>query len=140
MYKLKTTVYFDSAHFLKGYEGKCSNIHGHRWKIDVTIKSENLTESGCKKGMVIDFSDFKKDMQLLADKFDHTLIYEDGSLGEKLLSALEEENFKMVCLKFRPTAENLARYFFEEIKKMQYDVENVTVYETAKNCAQYEED
>ena len=46
MYHLKTTAAFDSAHFLAGYEGKCANIHGHRWVIEVEISGADLQESG----------------------------------------------------------------------------------------------
>ena len=46
MYQLTTHASFDSAHFLSGYEGKCSNIHGHRWKLEVTVQSETLEQTG----------------------------------------------------------------------------------------------
>ena len=53
MYYLKTSAAFDSAHFLKGYEGKCANIHGHRWTIEVSIKGGDLQDDGTKRGMLI---------------------------------------------------------------------------------------
>ena len=56
MYFLKTEAAFDSAHFLYGYEGKCSNIHGHRWKIEVTVQNAFLQRNGQKKGMIMDFT------------------------------------------------------------------------------------
>ncbi len=59
MYFLRTEDSFDAAHFLKGYEGKCSNIHGHRWKVIVEVKGEDLKQEGPKRGMVVDFSDLK---------------------------------------------------------------------------------
>ena len=51
MYILKTEYDFDSAHFLKGYDGKCSNIHGHRWKVVVNVGSETLEQEGNIRGM-----------------------------------------------------------------------------------------
>ena len=60
MYYLKTEQSFDSAHFLHGYSGKCANIHGHRWRIVVTIKSDKLLDDPQNNGMIIDFSDLKK--------------------------------------------------------------------------------
>ena len=60
MYRLKTSAAFDSAHFLSGYNGKCANIHGHRWKIEVEIESAELITDGEKRGMIIDFGDLKK--------------------------------------------------------------------------------
>ncbi len=80
MYYLKTSASFDSAHFLAGYEGKCSNIHGHRWTIEVRAKGENLQQSGIKKGMLIDFGDLKHEVRAVADSFDHALIYEENTL------------------------------------------------------------
>ena len=53
MFELKTSASFDSAHFLSGYQGKCSNLHGHRWKIEVTVGMENLQEEGNCRGMAM---------------------------------------------------------------------------------------
>ena len=80
MYRLKTSSSFDSAHFLAGYEGKCANIHGHRWKIEAEFSGEKLAESGDKRGMLIDFGDIKSAVRALADSFDHALIYEEKSM------------------------------------------------------------
>ena len=139
MYILKVTARFDSAHFLKGYSGKCSNIHGHRWKIAVEVFSETLCNDGQQRGMVVDFATVKKDLRELTDEFDHTLIIERNSLKEKTLSALTEENFKITQVDFRPTAECFAKFFFDKLKEHSYNVKRVTVYETENNCAVYEE-
>ena len=136
MYFLKTEQSFDSAHFLAGYHGKCANIHGHRWKVIATIKSEKLLEDPQNKGMVTDFGDLKKDLKIIADSFDHALIIETGSLSEKLYQALIDENFKIINLPFRPTAENLAKYIYEALSK-NYLVDCLDVYETPNNCASY---
>ncbi|MCR5587919.1 MAG: 6-pyruvoyl tetrahydropterin synthase family protein, partial [Lachnospiraceae bacterium] len=104
MFSVTTEASFDSAHFLKGYDGKCANLHGHRWRICVSAKAENVGDDG----MVIDFTDLKRDLKNLADNLDHSLIVEEGSLKEKTVEALREENFRMVFLPFRPTAENFA--------------------------------
>ena len=63
MYQLTTHASFDSAHFLSGYEGKCSNIHGHRWKLEVTVQSETLEQTGQIRGMVVDFGQLKDDIK-----------------------------------------------------------------------------
>ncbi len=60
MYILRTEGHFDSAHFLANYEGKCRNIHGHRWVVDVEVKSESLQAGGQLDGMIIDFGDLKR--------------------------------------------------------------------------------
>lgn len=140
MYKLKTKAHFDSAHFLSGYNGKCSNIHGHRWEIEAILKSSELIEDGEKRGMLIDFSDFKKAVKEIADSFDHSFIYESGTIGKKLENALKEEGFRIIPVEFRPTAENFAKYFFDEFKNRNFSIESVTVYETPENCAVYMEE
>lgn len=139
MYSLKTSASFDSAHFLSGYKGKCSNIHGHRWVIEVTVSAGELMQTGEKRGMIIDFGDLKQAIRALADSFDHALIIESNSLKENTLAALREECFKIIEVPFRPTAENFARCFYERLSG-SLPVTEVTVYETPENCACYRED
>ena len=114
MYQLKTVADFDSAHFLSGYQGKCANIHGHRWHVEIEIQAEHLEMQGQMRGMLVDFGDLKRDLKKLADEFDHTLIYE--------------------------TAENFSRYFFDRMCGSGYPVSCATVYETPNNCAIYRRD
>lgn len=137
MYLLKTEANFDSAHFLHGYEGKCSSIHGHRWRIVVEISADSLHSSGQLRGMIVDFSQLKKDLNILADGFDHALIYEKGSLKPETVTALRSENFRLVKVEFRPTAENLAKHFYDALSELGYIVQSVSVYETPENCAVY---
>ncbi len=139
MYQLTTHASFDSAHFLSGYEGKCRNLHGHRWKLEVTVSSENLVREGQIRGMIVDFGELKKDVKNLADEFDHCLIIEKGTLKEKTMEVLTEEEFKIIQVDFRPTAENFARYFYERMQKAGYKVSLVKVYETPNNMAGYGE-
>ena len=140
MYILKTSAEFDSAHFLAGYKGKCANIHGHRWKIEVCVAEEALITEGEKRGMVIDFGDLKREVRTLADSFDHALIYETGSLKAATLAALRDEDFRLIEVSYRPTAENFARDFYEVLTQKGLPVKSVTVYETPENCAIYEEE
>lgn len=137
MYQLKTSASFDSAHFLAGYQGKCANLHGHQWKIEVSVQDDNLQEDDQQRGMLLDFGELKKNVRSLADRFDHALIYEEHSLKENTVNALLSENFRLIPVPFRPTAENFARYFFEDLQKQGLPVSRVTVYETPDNCAEY---
>ena len=130
MYYIRSESSFDSAHFLKGYAGKCSNLHGHRWRVVVELQAEELIGEGQMRGMVLDFGDLKKFLGGMCDKLDHCLICESGSLRRKTIEALTEEEFRIVEVPFRPTAENFARYFYEETR--------VEVYETPTNYAAYE--
>ena len=109
MYKLKTKASFDSAHFLKDYDGKCSNIHGHRWTVEIKVGAETLESDTQNRGMVVDFSNLKKDLKEIADHFDHSLIMETGSLKQATEDALLAENLRIVKVDFRPTAENFAK-------------------------------
>lgn len=138
MYRLKTAAAFDSAHFLAGYNGKCANLHGHHWMIEVEAGQEHLQQTGEKRGMVIDFGDLKKTVRALADHYDHALIYEAGSLKAATLAALQDEQFRLIEVPYRPTAENFARAFFEMLTAQGLPVLRVTVYETPDNCASYE--
>ncbi|MBE5904107.1 6-pyruvoyl trahydropterin synthase family protein [Pseudobutyrivibrio sp.] len=140
MYYLTAEASFDGAHFLAGYEGKCSNLHGHRWRVILNIEAEELQAEGQQRGMVVDFGDVKSALKKEADYFDHTFIYEEGSLKETTVAALKDENFLMRVVPFRPTAENFSKYFYEKFTSYGFKVAEVTVYETPNNCASYRED
>ena len=137
MYQLTTGHSFDSAHFLAGYDGKCGNLHGHRWRVLLTVQSETLREDRQQKGMCVDFAELKKDLRTELDALDHVLIIEQGSLRESTMKALQEEKFQVVEMPFRPTAENFARYFYELFTLKGYPVAKVEVYETPNNSAVY---
>ena len=137
MYILKTKSEFDSAHFLKDYNGRCANIHGHRWVVAIEVGSETVLDEGPNRGMVVDFGKLKDDLKEEASKLDHTLLMEKGSLSPETKAAMESEGFSMVELDFRPTAENLAKYFFDIMSTKGYTVVLARVWETPENCAEY---
>ena len=137
MYILRTKSEFDSAHFLKDYEGKCANIHGHRWVVTIEVGSDTLQESGQSRGMVVDFGKLKEDLKEETSKLDHVFIIEKGSLKPATVAALKEEGFSLCEMSFRPTAENLAKYFYELMSAKGYTVIRTRVYETPENCAEY---
>ncbi|SFG20368.1 6-carboxytetrahydropterin synthase QueD [Oribacterium sp. WCC10] len=138
MFYLKSEASFDAAHFLKDYEGKCRNIHGHRWRVVVEIKGDKLSEDTQTRGMLIDFSDLKKAVKDMCDFFDHSLIYEKDSLKEATIAALTDEHFRLNEVPFRPTAECFSKYFYETLSDKGFTVHRVEVYETPTNCACYE--
>ncbi|MDE6425315.1 MAG: 6-carboxytetrahydropterin synthase QueD [Ruminococcus sp.] len=137
MYYLKTSSSFDSAHFLSGYDGKCKNIHGHRWTIEVRIQGQELKNFGTENGMLTDFGNLKKTVRDLAESFDHAFIYEKNSLKPTTVQALKDEDFRLIEVPFRPTAENFARYFYDILSGDGLELADVTVYETPDNCAVY---
>lgn len=139
MYRLISEESFDSAHFLSGYLGKCKNIHGHRWTIKIEVSGKELYKQGSQKNMLIDFNDLKKELRLISEYFDHSLIIEKGTLKKDTLKALKDEEFRIIELDFRPTAEEFARYFYNYFKTKNFNITKVWVYETPKNCAEYSE-
>lgn len=140
MYSIKTECSFDSAHFLANYNGKCGNIHGHRWKIIFEITQQSLKEEGEHSGMIVDFGYFKKDVKSLVEPLDHALIIEKNSLKTITLDCLKNEGFNIIEVDFRPTAENFAKYFYNLIQNIGYPIKRVTVYETPNNCAVFEQE
>ena len=139
MYIIKVENSFNSAHFLAGYSGKCANIHGHRWKVEVEVQTKELVENGQIKGMVADFSDVKSDLNDILDNYDHALIIEQGSMRQETLNCIIEDGFKVVQVPFRTTAENFANFFYKQMQNKGYNLKRVTVHETLKNSATYEE-
>ncbi len=140
MYYLKSEHSFDSAHFLTNYEGKCRNIHGHRWRVVVEIKSLALQTEKQLDGMVVDFGQLKKDIKEEVDFLDHALIIEKNSLKPTTFTALKEEGFRIIAFDFRPTAESFSKYFYDKMVEKGYQLKSVTVYETPNNAAIYEGD
>ena len=96
----------------------------------------NVQDGQCR-GMIVDFSDLKNDLKNLADSFDHAFIYEKGSLKESTVAALKDENFRLIEVDYRPTAENFSKYFYDIMQSKGYKVRTLTVYETPNNCASY---
>ena len=139
MYILKAEHSFDSAHFLSGYDGKCANIHGHRWKVEVEVQSETLVKGGQLDGMIIDFGDLKNDVKAMVDSYDHALIIQEGTMRDATLNCIKQDGFNVIVVDFRPTAENFAAFFFKLMKDKGYNVKRTTVYETPTNSASYEE-
>lgn len=138
MYLLKTEQSFDSAHFLADYDGKCRNIHGHEWRVVIEVRRESLDGEGQTRDMMFDFGQLKKDLKKETDVLDHCFIIEKGSLRQTTVDALREEGFNIAEFPFRPTAERLAKYFYDRMSSYGYNVRSATVYETPQNCAVYE--
>ena len=137
MYGLKTESSFDSAHFLTEYEGKCENLHGHRWRVVAYLRADTLRTEGDMRDMVVDFAVFKKAVRALTEELDHTFLVEEGSLAAETIRCLEAEEFKLTIVPFRTTAENLAKYFYGRLADQGFPVSCIECYETPLNCAIY---
>lgn len=125
MHKIQITVYFSAAHFLRGYKGKCENLHGHNWKVEVMVSRPSLDSLG----MIMDFGDLKKEVEGMLEKLDHRNVNDLD-----YFSAGKGHN---------PSSENIARYVFRELKKeiarRNCKLEEVRVWETENSCALYQE-
>ena len=110
MIRITKEFKFEMAHALHGYDGLCKNIHGHSYKLWVTVKGEVRDENGhVKDGMVIDFAELKEIVKPeIIDKYDHSLVLNANSPHALIdLSAFE----KVFYLPYQPTSENLVMDF-----------------------------
>lgn len=129
------TVRFDAAHILTNHQGLCKNLHGHTYRVDVSVAGEG--ESA--EDMVMDFKDIKRiSTEEICERFDHAFIYCVHSQGEReIAEVVEKFNMRTVALEFRSTAENLAEYFFTLLRRRIPAISSVRVWETADSCAEF---
>ncbi len=130
------TVKFDAAHILTNHQGLCKNLHGHTYRVDVSVVGDE------SRDMVIDFKELKNlATEVICEKFDHAFIYNTASAGECEIAAVVEKNgMRTVAIPFRSTAENLAKYFHELLAPRiaaPSQIASVRVWETADSCAEY---
>lgn len=119
MYEITVESDFAAAHQLRGYQGKCENLHGHNWRITVNVRGEELNELG----MLVDFKDLKSHVADLVSEMDHKFLNE--------LPPFLEAN---------PTTENVARYLFEQLEARLpegLEVASVSAWESEKCRATY---
>ena len=125
MFEVTVEAGFSSGHYLRNYHGKCENPHGHNYKVFVTLKGEELDETG----LLLDFKMLKHVLRPVIEYLDHQMIND--------LRPFDEIN---------PSAENLARYFYEQTCRQLREmtggrvlVKDATVYETDTSFARYYE-
>ncbi len=141
MFILRNEIQFDTAHYLSGYEGKCSNIHGHRYRLVLELASDTLHQEGQQRGMVADFGEVKAMLKTIADQYDHKLLIEDNDDGRTVAAALAQvpNQFAVVMVSYRPTAEEMSRDIYQQIKKAGFPVYSVELFETPTNSCKYME-
>ena len=125
MYEVTVQDTFAAGHYLRNYKGKCENPHGHNYRVRVTLQGKELD----KAGLLLDFKDLREVMKPVIDRLDHQMIND--------ISPFTELN---------PSAENLAKYFYDEtndrLRKTtngRVIVKDVTVFETDSTTAKYSE-
>jgi 6-pyruvoyltetrahydropterin/6-carboxytetrahydropterin synthase len=123
MFEVTVEDTFAAGHYLRNYKGKCENPHGHNYKVRVTLAGNELD----KAGLLLDFKDLREVMRHVTDRLDHQMIN-------------DIEPFKVI----NPSAENLAKYFFDEsnsrlkaVTNGRVRIQSVTVYETDTTTATY---
>ena len=116
---------FETGHALYGYDGKCRNVHGHSYKLSVTVIGKPISEPGLiKLGMVIDFGDLKKIVkQEVVDPFDHATVFNKNTPHIELAQELESRGHKVILADYQPTSENMVIDFAEKISsKLPEDI------------------
>jgi len=110
---------FETGHALHGYDGKCKNIHGHSYRLDVTVIGKPVAdESNPKCGMVIDFSDLKKIAKdEIVDVFDHATVFNKNTPHLELAMMLKSKGYNVLLVDYQPTTEMMVIDFAEKIKK-----------------------
>ncbi|GGE40676.1 6-pyruvoyl trahydropterin synthase family protein [Psychroflexus planctonicus] len=108
---------FETAHALYGYDGKCKNIHGHSYKLDVTVFGEPINDSDhVKCGMVIDFGDLKQIVKKeVVDVWDHAIILNRNTPHIELAEQLKTSGNDVVLVDYQPTSEKMIEDFAERI-------------------------
>jgi len=139
--RLTRVFHFDMAHVLLNYPGKCKNIHGHTYRLEVTVKGTPCNEENSpKKGMLIDFSDFKNLIQNeIIAVWDHALMIHQNT-DPVLLNALKNNYEKVITVHFQPTTENMICELVVVIKKIlpsELQLFSVKLYETEKSFAEW---
>jgi 6-pyruvoyltetrahydropterin/6-carboxytetrahydropterin synthase len=122
MYEVTVTTTIAAAHHLRGYKGKCENVHGHNYKIEATVRTEKLDDTG----LAVDFGILKEHLYKITQRFDHT------DLNER-------PEFKEV----NPSSENIARIIYQELKQSMQDIpvemSSVKVWESEGSFVTYRE-
>ncbi len=109
---------FETGHALYGYDGKCRNVHGHSYKLSVTVIGRPITDSSnVKLGMVIDFGDLKKIVKEdIVDKFDHATVFNKNTPHVELAKELIDRGHNVILADYQPTSENMVIDFAAKIK------------------------
>ena len=116
MYVLTVRGDFSAAHSLPSSGSKCERLHGHNWKVEVSVSGKKLG----KTGMLMDFKKLKIRLNKVLDKLDH-----------KYITRLA--HFKRI----NPTSENIAKYIYQSLKAQTPDLKSVTVWESDNSSASY---
>ncbi len=133
---------FETGHALYGYDGKCRNVHGHSYKLSVTVIGTPITDtSHVKLGMVIDFGDLKKIVKEdIEDVFDHATVFNKNTPHIELAKELEDRGHNVILVDYQPTSENMVIDFARKIKSRlpdNIDLHSLKLQETDTSYAEW---
>ena len=133
---------FETGHALYGYDGKCRNVHGHSYKLFVTVIGNPIADSShVKFGMVIDFSDLKKIVkEEIVDVFDHATVFNKNTPHVELAKELSNRGHSVLLVDYQPTSEMMVIDFAEKIKQRlpkQTQLFSLRLQETATSYAEW---
>jgi 6-pyruvoyltetrahydropterin/6-carboxytetrahydropterin synthase len=132
---------FEMAHVLKDYDGPCKNIHGHSYKLFVTVTGTPISDiSSPKKGMVMDFKDLKAIVKThIVDRFDHALVI-NGETDPSMIESIKKHIEKLIVVDYQPTSENLVADFATIIKShipANVELHSLRLWETATSYSEW---
>jgi 6-pyruvoyltetrahydropterin/6-carboxytetrahydropterin synthase len=133
---------FETGHALYGYDGLCKNVHGHSYKLSVTLLGTPITDPDhVKYGMVMDFSDLKKIVnETIVTPFDHATVLNVDSPHKELADAMEIRGHKIMRVQYQPTSEMMVLDFAEKIKARlpeQLKLHHLILRETETSYAEW---
>ncbi|MEC4003292.1 6-carboxytetrahydropterin synthase [Flavobacterium sp. SUN052] len=133
---------FETGHALYGYDGKCKNVHGHSYKLSVTVIGTPISDSNnVKFGMVIDFSDLKKIVrEEIVDLFDHATVFNKNTPHVELAQELKNRGHHVILVDYQPTSENMVVDFAKKIKdRLPNDIQlhSLKLQETESSFAEW---
>lgn len=133
---------FETGHALYGYDGKCKNVHGHSYKLSVTVIGTPIdNRNDVKFGMVIDFSDLKKIVkEEIVDLFDHATVFNETTPHVELATELKERGHHVILVDYQPTSENMVIDFSQKIRKRlpaTIDLHSLRLQETDTSFAEW---
>jgi len=137
---------FETGHALYGYDGKCKNVHGHSYKLFVTVIGCPITDkNNVKYGMVIDFGDLKKIVkEQIVNIFDHATVFNKNTPHLELANELRSRGHEVILVDYQPTSENMVIDFSNKIKNLlpkNIKLHSLKLQETETSFAEwYDED
>jgi len=144
MSKIRITKHFnfETGHALYGYDGKCKNVHGHSYKLFVTVIGTPILDSNnVKFGMVIDFGDLKKIVkEEIVDNFDHATVFNKNTPHIELAKELQDRGHHVILVDYQPTSEMMIIDFAEKIKNRlpkNIQLHSVKLQETESSFAEW---